>query len=560
MPAGTTITYYISSKNMATDCESDRVEGTVKVNPLPAITEVTASPTEICSGESSTLTIKATGATEYSFDNGENWQETNTKSVSPATTKSYTAKVKNTTGCVSSETVTVTVNSLPAVPKVTSIEYVPGTAVTETALSTAMVGEARTGETWQWYTVATGGTAAPNPKAITADMPAGTATTYYISSKSNATDCESVRIAGTVSVRINPANLDPGTGSLSGRTCFDIAQSNFGDACGDEASRQVQKANFTLPDIYVQTYTFKATTDNVRDVRFVVVDNADEGCVDYTSDLKPMEGALTNGSSVSLTVNYKQTLNNADSKPLIRRRDRQGAAVVTIYVVYWNGSQDVSVPLTVKIQDCMCCGAMVSPTEWKAFMCHNLGADESADPFTPAAAIHGAKYQWGRKTPALTQAEDQAINGKVSGWYSGLPASDAWQDGGKTDNDPCPPGWRVPTHLQWEGVVNNNPSNPIGKAWNGKDYIYYEALLIGSSLLLPAAGRRDDSDGHLINRGVDGDYWDSTTWPGDGRWNDNHEWYAGVLNLLYQGAFAHIGNSSGGCYKSGGKSVRCVSE
>ncbi|MDX8577434.1 hypothetical protein OZ662_18645, partial [Elizabethkingia sp. HX WYD] len=43
----------------------------------------------------------------------------------------------------------------------------------------------------------------------------------------------------------------------------------------------------------------------------------------------------------------------------------------------------------------MKCGAYVGPnndrTNYKEFMCHNLGADYSADPFTPSAAIHGAK-------------------------------------------------------------------------------------------------------------------------------------------------------------------------
>ncbi|SIR03763.1 hypothetical protein SAMN05880574_1631, partial [Chryseobacterium sp. RU37D] len=41
------------------------------------------------------------------------------------------------------------------------------------------------------------------------------------------------------------------------------------------------------------------------------------------------------------------------------------------------------------------CGAYIAPGQWKDFMCHNLGADVSADPFTPSASIQGAKYQWG---------------------------------------------------------------------------------------------------------------------------------------------------------------------
>ena len=39
------------------------------------------------------------------------------------------------------------------------------------------------------------------------------------------------------------------------------------------------------------------------------------------------------------------------------------------------------------------CGAYVAPGEWKIFKCHNLGADESADPFTPSWKLNGDYYQ-----------------------------------------------------------------------------------------------------------------------------------------------------------------------
>jgi hypothetical protein len=39
------------------------------------------------------------------------------------------------------------------------------------------------------------------------------------------------------------------------------------------------------------------------------------------------------------------------------------------------------------------CGAYVAAGVWKQFMCHNLGADASLDPFTPVQGIHGNLYQ-----------------------------------------------------------------------------------------------------------------------------------------------------------------------
>ncbi len=42
------------------------------------------------------------------------------------------------------------------------------------------------------------------------------------------------------------------------------------------------------------------------------------------------------------------------------------------------------------------CGAMTTSGTWLAFMCYNLGADESLDPFVWNNDIKGDLYQWGR--------------------------------------------------------------------------------------------------------------------------------------------------------------------
>jgi hypothetical protein len=109
----------------------------VTVTPLPTISSVTASPTAVCSGAPSTLTITASEATEYSFDEGATWQTANTKSVSPTATTTYTVKVRNATGCVSSTNnqVSVTVNPLPTI---SSIAASP-TAVCSGASSTLTI-------------------------------------------------------------------------------------------------------------------------------------------------------------------------------------------------------------------------------------------------------------------------------------------------------------------------------------------------------------------------------------------------------------------------------------
>jgi hypothetical protein len=154
------------------------------------------------------------------------------------------------------------------------------------------------------------------------------------------------------------------------------------------------------------------------------------------------------------------------------------------------------------------CGANIAPGVYKQFMCHNLGADTNLDPFVPAAGIHGAKYQWGRGTPALTQAQDQASGGVISGWNTtGAPAG-SWSDAVKTVNDPCPAGYRVPTRTQWEGVINNNSLTVLG-TWVSPNYT--SALKLGANLLLPAADNRNYSTGSRAGGfGARADYWSST--------------------------------------------------
>ncbi|GHT62114.1 hypothetical protein AGMMS50239_14560 [Bacteroidia bacterium] len=160
----------------------------------------------------------------------------------------------------------------------------------------------------------------------------------------------------TVSAAINPNTVTAlGSGSLSGKTCFDIAVSNDNaNSCGSLTARASTKADFAT--MGVQNYTFKAAASGtVQNVRYVIQD--DEGCVDGTKT--PLSGILQagvlNGSnSVTIPVYYKTTLNSSASTPLIVGRTKASAAKVTINIIYDDGSKDVKLALTAAIQDCMC--------------------------------------------------------------------------------------------------------------------------------------------------------------------------------------------------------------
>lgn len=333
-----------------------------------------------------------------------------------------------------------------------------------------------------------------------------------------------------------------GTGTFTGRTCFDIVESNDNiNECAPLSSRMSQKADFSLTAINTQSYTF-TPSGTVSNVRFVFVNTNGTPIIAISGD--------NTGNSISTpvvaTVNYGTNLNTT-----ALGTTRSTAFTADIYVVYNDGATnngtDKQLKLTAAVKDCSCCGAFVAAGVWKAFMCHNLGADESLDPNVPVQGIHGNYYQWGRST-VVANASTPAT--AISSWNTTSAPSGSWLDASKTANDPCPSGYRVPTIAQWTGVVNTslNTQSRTG-TWANSVTNFGSAIHFGpnastKSLTLPAAGYRGNSDGTLYYRGNLGSYWSSA------------ENGTGALSLY----FLRSNASSGSSTRTYGFSVRCVSE
>ena len=110
--------------------------------------------------------------------------------------------------------------------------------------------------------------------------------------------------------------------------------------------------------------------------------------------------------------------------------------------------------------------------------------------------------------------------------------------------DPCPAGYRVPSLIEWEGILKNNTSKKVG-SWKKASTNYENGRFFGRKLFLPAAGYRRSTDGALSYRGNYGGYWSST------EYGSTKAWY-----LDFSSGNANTYDS----YRTDGQSVRCIAE
>lgn len=121
----------------------------------------------------------------------------------------------------------------------------------------------------------------------------------------------------------------------------------------------------------------------------------------------------------------------------------------------------------------------------------------------------------------------------------------------KSDFDPCPDGWRIPSAYEfyilagqrYDGadfeLIAPDDEHPTG----GAVFYHQVAGLNQEELFLPAAGMRDDS-GEAVDRRAAGYYWTSSV-------------YEGVpWNLTFNNLYTDIINS----FFVNGCSIRCVKE
>ena len=146
----------------------------------------------------------------------------------------------------------------------------------------------------------------------------------------------------------------------------------------------------------------------------------------------------------------------------------------------------------------------------------------------------GMHFQWNRRT-------GWSPVGDVNGWDSSISEADTWE----RENDPCPPGWRVPTNAEFISLVQ---SPNFRTSRNGVIGQHFGAF--PNTIFLPAAGVRSAYDGVSVGVGENGAYWSSSS--GTGSFAD----ISRALLFFRSSLPTAVGHFN----RAHGASIRCVAE
>ena len=227
-------TYYIEiTRNGCVNSERSSVNILID-NPVTPV--IDTAGTTICSGQTTTLNVQAPVAgTVYNwYDVGGNLLFTGNSFVTPNLTANTTYSVEAAIGACTSATrssVTVTVNPLPAAPIASSSNVVIQSGQT----AALQVSSPDSNVTFDWYTVATGGTAVATATTTYATPALATNQTYYVAARNTVSGCVSITrtainviISNTISSCLQVNAQVTSRGGLTG--CLLCSSANEGNS------------------------------------------------------------------------------------------------------------------------------------------------------------------------------------------------------------------------------------------------------------------------------------------------------------------------------------------
>jgi len=247
-------TYYVSQ--IVNGCESEKTAVVVTINELPTVS-ITANKTEICAGETVTLTANAEDG-DFAWSGGVTSTE-KTVSFVPTETNSVSLKITNEFSCESDASTTITVKAIPEKPVAQSISYCQNA---EAQILTAIAdGKLK------WYIGDEASATAPVPSTAAVGE-----TIYYVSQVVNG--CESEKTA--VTVTISAVNI----------IATEIPEIEISDE------------EETLPTVDLSTYY---TTETSSDITFTVT-SSDPSIVDPVIRGDELEFVQYGDGTVTITV------------------------------------------------------------------------------------------------------------------------------------------------------------------------------------------------------------------------------------------------------------------
>ena len=446
-----TVTYSIAAAN---GCGIVTATTSVTITAVPTAT-ISYSGSPFCTSVSTAqaVTLSGTGAYTggtYSSSAGLTIDGSTgaiTPSASTPGTYTVTYTIPASGGCSSVPvTTSVTITDVPAQPGI-----ITGTVTVNSGTSNNYSIAAVSGAisyTW-WYS----GNGVPSGTGISCTLIPASSGILSVTAN-NACGSSSAQTLAIYVVPTNPTGL----GSLTGRTCFDIARSNNDiNGCGLLTKRIPYQADFTSSATNIQTYTF-TPSGTVSNVRFAYVNTNGTVIIGLTGG--------NSGNNISTpqtaTVSYNNALNSlafglTNSNPLTG----------DIYVVYNDGATnngtDRQLKLTAQVKDCSCCGTSFTDVRdgksyntvligTQCWMAQNLNIGTKVNYMVEQSnngivekychqddesycTIYGGVYEWA----------------ETVGYLNGASNTNSWNPV-PTQNVQgiCPSGWHVPTNNEFD--------------------------------------------------------------------------------------------------------------
>jgi len=302
----TQTTYYITSFNSTTSCESSpRTPVVVSIYPIPSPPNLTNQ--SVCGPTAITLsgTPGANGNSVTWFSSPNNWSTSigtgNTLPVGIlSSTTTYYAITGSPQGCVSplasQASSVITINTVPSTPT-----SVTGGSVCTSGTVTLTAAVGANGNNINWYTVSTGGTLLFTGTSYSPNVT--TTTTYYAASYNSTTNCESARVAAVATVNTVPtASITAATICSGSATTISVTNPN--NVSGTTLSWTAQTNNASVPAL--------SGTGNITGLFFN--DGTQQGTATYT--VTPSTSSCT-GTPVTATVTIKTAPPTPDPDPLL---------------------------------------------------------------------------------------------------------------------------------------------------------------------------------------------------------------------------------------------------